>query len=400
MRLSARRDLAYSFAMRHRPLAIASALLLCLAVASACSDGGSSSGTSTTLDVETLSTPGPYAVGEAQLTLVDPSRPTQPIGTYAGAPDRTLPTRIWYPATSAGNGATPSADGPFPIIAWAHGFSSANFEGQFVGAHLASHGYVVVAPTFPLSNGGAPAGPSIADMTNQPGDLDFVMREIAGGAAGDAIAAAIDDTRRGIGGLSLGGGTVLIGAYHPTWRMENVSAAMALAPASCFFGEGLYGDGSLPMLIVTGDSDMLVLLEDGPGRAFRWADEPIQLLTLHGGNHVGFLGIEGNDGRNADAGIGCGAIGVGGSIAASGIGPLSTLLQEGVGPSAFDASSCLGSCIEEVPAAMPASRQLQITRAAALAHFDGELRGDRAKARWLASELAKQESDVSTALRR
>ena len=115
MRLSARRDLAYAGRMLRRPLSIASTLLLCLAVASACSDGGSS--TSTTLDVETLSAPGPYAVGEAQMTLVDTSRPTQAIGTYAGAPDRTLPTRIWYPATSAGNGATTSGDGPFPIIA-------------------------------------------------------------------------------------------------------------------------------------------------------------------------------------------------------------------------------------------------------------------------------------------
>jgi dienelactone hydrolase len=339
-------------------------------------------------------------VGEAQLTLVDPSRRTQANGSYPGAPERTLPTRIWYPATSAGNGATPSSDGPFPIIGWAHGFTSGNFEGQFVGAHLASHGYVVVGPSFPLSNGGAPGGPTIADMTNQPADLDFVMRQVAAGAAGDALAAAIDDTRRGIGGLSLGGGTVLIGAYHPTWRMENVSAAMALAPASCFFGSGLYHDGSLPMLIISGDADMLVSLAGGPGRAFQWADAPIELITLHGGNHVGFLGIEGKDGHNADAGIGCAAIGVGGSVAASGIGALSTLLQEGVGPSAFDASTCLDACTQEFPASMPAARQLQITRAAALAHFDAALRGDRAKARWLATELGTQIDDVTVSLRR
>lgn len=375
------------------------ALLLCLALVAGCSDGGGST-TGTTLDVETLSAPGPYAVGEAQLTLVDTSRPTQANGSYPGAPERTLPTRIWYPATSAGNGATPSSDGPFPIIAWAHGFTSGNFEGQFVGAHLASHGYVVVGPSFPLSNGGAPGGPTIADMTNQPGDLDFVMRQVAAGAAGDALAAAIDDTRRGIGGLSLGGGTVLIAAYHPTWRMENVSAAMALAPASCFFGSGLYGDGSLPMLIVSGDADMLVSLAGGPGRAFQWADAPIELITLHGGNHVGFLGIEGKDGHNADAGIGCAAIGAGGSIAASGIGTLATLLQEGVGASGFDGSTCLDACTTELTASMPATRQLQITRAAALAHFDAALRGDRDEARWLATELGKQIDDVTVSLRR
>ena len=398
MRLPVRAGLAYAGRMLSRRAAPASALLLCLALVAGCSDGGSGSGTSTPLDVETLSQPGPYAVGEAQLVLVDASRPTQANGSYAGAPDRTLPTRIWYPATSAGSGATPSGDGPFPIIAWGHGFTSSNFEGDFVGRHLASHGYVVVAPTFPLSNGGAPGGASISDMTNQPGDLDFVMRQVKGGAAGDALAAAIDDTRRGIAGLSLGGGTVLIGAYHPTWHMENVSAAMALAPASCFFGEGLYG-GSLPMLILSGDADMLVPLADGPERALRFADAPIELVTLHGGNHVGFIGIEGKDGRNADATVGCPVIGAGGSVAASGIGPLSTLLQEGVGPSGFDAATCLSSCIEELPTTMTAARQLQITRAAALAHFDAELRGDRAKGRWLARELGTQTDEVSVSRR-
>jgi len=382
--------------MRRLP-AISPALLLCLALAAGCSDSGGS-GSGLALDVETLAAPGPYPVGEAQLVLVDASRPTQAIGSYAGAPDRTLPTRVWYPATSAGSGATPSGDGPFPIVAWAHGFSSGNFEGEFVGRHLASHGYVVVGPTFPLSNGGAPGGPTIADMTNQPGDLDFVMQRVGAGAAGDELAAAIDDTRRGIAGLSLGGGTVLIGAYHPTWHIENVSAAMALAPASCFFGAGLYAR-SLPTLILAGDADMLVPLEGGPGQAFASASAPVRLVTLHGGNHVGFIGIDGSSGRNADATVGCPVIGAGGSTAAAGIGPLSTLLQEGVGPSAFDGSTCLEPCREELPASMTSARQVQLTRAAALAHFDAELRGDRAKARWLASGLATQADDVTSSAR-
>jgi hypothetical protein len=173
---------------------------------------------------------------------------------------------------------------------------------------------------------------------------------------------------------------------------------MALAPASCFFGSGLY-EGSVPMLIVTGDSDMLVPIDSGPTQAFDWAGAPIELIALHGGNHVGLLGIAGQNGHNADATIGCPVIGSGGSIAASGIGTLSTLLQEGVGPSAFDASTCLSSCREELPAAMPPERQLQLTRAAALAHFDAVLRGDRAAARWLAKDLATQASDLAVSVR-
>jgi len=372
-------------------------LFLACSAAAGCSDSANSGAT---LDLATLAAPGPYAVGESQLELVDTSRATAANGSFAGAPERTLPTRIWYPAETPGNGAAPSGDGPFPIIAWAHGYSSANFEGEFIGRHLASHGYVVVGPTFPLSNGGAPGGATIADMTNQPGDLDFVMDQVASGAGGDALALAIDTGKRGIAGLSLGGGTVLIGAYHPKWRIEDISAAVALAPASCFFGRDLYAR-SLPTLIVTGDADMLVRLDGGPRQAFENAPPPASLVTLAGGNHVGFIGIDVAGDANSDATVGCPVIGAGGSYAATGFATLSELLADGAGPGAVDGTSCtVGVCQEELPQTMSAERQLEITRAAALAHFESILRGDRAAARWLESDLADQGGDLAVAVRK
>jgi len=301
---------------RARALPPFPALPVLLLLAAACSDAPDAG---RTLDLATLAAPGPYAVAELELVLVDRTRPTQAVGSFAGAPERTLPTRVWYPASAPGSD-VPATDGPFPIVGWAHGYASANFEGQFVGRHLASHGYVVVAPTFPLSNGGAPGGPTIADMTSQPGDLDFVMDRVAAGAAGDALAAVVDATRRGIAGLSLGGGTVLIGAYHPRWRTEDVDAAVALAPASCFFGPDLYAR-SLPTLIVAGDADMLVRLHGGPVQAFETAPPPATLVTLTGGNHVGFIGIDTPGDANSDATVGCPVIGAGGGNAATGFAP-------------------------------------------------------------------------------
>jgi dienelactone hydrolase len=385
--------------MRSRPLLLLSSVVVLALVAAGCSDAPS--GSNAPLDLATLAAPGPYAVGEATLQLVDTSRPTAANGSYPGAPDRTLPTRVLYPAEADGAGAPPSGDGPFPIIGWAHGYSSANFEIEFVGRHLASHGYVVVAPTFPLSNGGAPGGPTIADMTNQPGDVDFVMRQVQDGAAGAALAAAVDSGRRGIAGLSLGGGTVLIAAYHPKWRIEDIAAAVALAPASCFFGADLYAR-SLPTVILSGDADMLVRTASGPLQAFQDAPAPSTLVTLSGGNHVGFIGIDAPPGSaNADATVGCPVIGAGGSLAASGFATLSQLLEEGAGPGAVDGSTCtVGVCDEVLPQTMTAERQLEITRAVALAHFDAVLRGDRAAGRWLERDLATQASDVSVAIRR
>ncbi len=42
-----------------------------------------------------------YAVGTRALTFVDASRATSPNGSFAGAPSRTLPTQVWYPAEGA-----------------------------------------------------------------------------------------------------------------------------------------------------------------------------------------------------------------------------------------------------------------------------------------------------------
>ena len=50
--------------------------------------------------IEQRSSPadGPLAVGRMTETFVDTTRATMPNGTYAGAPARTLPTLILYPA--------------------------------------------------------------------------------------------------------------------------------------------------------------------------------------------------------------------------------------------------------------------------------------------------------------
>jgi dienelactone hydrolase len=378
---------------RRLPLAL---VLLALAAAG-CSDAPSAS---PPLDLATLAAPGPYAVGERQLELVDTSRTTEANGSYAGAAERRLPTRVWYPATAPAAGAAPAADGPYPLVGYAHGYSSSNGEGAVVGGHLASHGYVVVAPTFPLSNGAAPGGPTIGDMTSQPGDLDFAMDAVASGVLGADLAASVDGGTRAIAGLSLGGGTVLIAAYHPRWRLPDVAAAVALAPFSCVFGSDFFS-ASVPMLMLAGDADMLVRLDSGPRRSFERAVPPVTLATLSGGNHVGFLGIDVPGPTNADAAVGCPVIGAGGGNAAGGFAALASKLEEGAGPGAVHAAGCTeGVCQEELPQTMSAERQVEITRAAALAHFEAVLRGRRDAQRWLEEQLAETNSDLTIDVRR
>jgi len=46
--------------------------------------------------------PGPFSVGEIELTWIDDSRPTASNGDYPGSTQRTFPVTMWYPQDAPG----------------------------------------------------------------------------------------------------------------------------------------------------------------------------------------------------------------------------------------------------------------------------------------------------------
>lgn len=108
---------------------------------------------------------GPFNVTEMPLTLVDESRDTRAYGDYPGAPQRVLKGRIWRP----------DRKDPSPLILYSHGFMSSHAEAEYLGEFLATHGYVTAAVDYPLTSGGAPDGPLVTDVINQPEDASFVI---------------------------------------------------------------------------------------------------------------------------------------------------------------------------------------------------------------------------------
>ena len=80
----------------------------------------------------------PYAVGSRTYTFVDPTRPTSAHGTYPGAPTRTLPTLLLYPAAGdpagpiVANAAPVRRRGGFPLIVFSHGFGASGPAYQFL----------------------------------------------------------------------------------------------------------------------------------------------------------------------------------------------------------------------------------------------------------------------------
>ena len=91
----------------------------------------------------------------------------------------------------------PEGVGPFPVVAFTHGFQLAPADYVSYGEHLASWGYLALLPQFP---GGLFGGPTHVDLGNYLSALlDWVEGDevVLGGKA--------DATRIGLAGHSMGG---------------------------------------------------------------------------------------------------------------------------------------------------------------------------------------------------
>ena len=341
--------------------------------------------------------PGPYGVGQTSVTLVDTSRPTMPNGSFPGAPDRTLPTAVWYPTAPDGGGpdAPLATDGrPFPLVIFAHALGSYDTQSTFLTTHLASHGYVVAAPTFPLMSLGAPGGSTIADVPAQAGDVTFVIDSFLGFASTpqNRFAGGVDAERIGLTGHSGGALTTLVTTYDTRLREPRIKAAVPFAPPACFLQAGYFDAARVPLLIVQGDRDLLVDPAGDAGAAYARARPPKVLLLVHGGTHLGFA--------DAGATLGDGAVcalfpdrtnldtEIAALLGALG-GPADHVGSDGC-PSAF----CVGD-----GAHVGGQRQQQIGKEAALAFFEEVLRKD-AKARRYLATLAAHNPDLTLSVTR
>ena len=222
---------------------------------------------------------GPHEVGRVELHWVDRSRPTPANGDFPGAPGRAFDVSLWYPERLRG---------PHPLAVYSHGFVSSRKGGTYLASHLASHGYLVVAADFPLTRAGAPGGPNAADVVHQPPDVSFLIDRVLGLAGSEKpFEGWVDEVRVGAFGLSLGGVTTTLVAFHPEWRDPRVAAAISIAGVGDVFGRHFFDHAALPFLMIAGTADGIVDFEQNalpiPDRIPEGG-----LVVLEGGTHVGF----------------------------------------------------------------------------------------------------------------
>jgi predicted dienelactone hydrolase len=234
--------------------------------------------------------PGPFAVGITERSFVRTSATT-------GAP-RSINMLVWYPAQPRGPADSASrfggavdavparATAPYPVLLFSHGSGGAPSQSSFLTAHLASHGFVVLAPTHPgntvqdcqmacLPLNTAAREAFLDSAANRPADITATLDHglvLAGGGDG-LLADMLSQDRVGVVGHSFGGWTAL----QMLARDPRFKAAAPMAPG--VFAELLaVAEGvTAPTLVLAGDLDRLTRIAD---------EQELSLsLTTGGGEH-------------------------------------------------------------------------------------------------------------------
>ena len=285
---------------------------------------------------------------------------------YPAAPDLAAPEERDAPLERAG--------APYPLIIFAHGYSSFRRQSASYAQHLASHGYVVAAPDFPQSHIGTPGGARIWAVLDQPGDVSFVIDELLmrDGEPGWPLAGAIDAERVGMTGHSLGGLTTLLTAFGAD-RDARVRAVLPISPVGCLLPASLTSPSPLPVMVVGGSREQIV----DPASimaAYRAAPAPKYYVEIIGADHVRFADIDTTDDQLGDI------------VAETARGDLAVDAISVAREVGADAASCLKRT-ESWDELVSGERQRELLRTVATPFFNAYLRADAGALQFLRQSL-------------
>lgn len=224
---------------------------------------------------------GDLSVSIEELTLVDELREVaDPIVEGQTLP-RSIDLRIWYPKQPS--------EKAMPLVLYSHGMMGNYDEGAHYAEHFVSHGYIFVAPNFPLTNFSNGQKADAVDVVNQPADISFILDEILrrNNDPQDALYQRIDNDKIIAMGLSLGGMTTHMLGYDPVRMDKRVDALVAIAAPSVMFTQKYLSTRELPYLAIASPQDVFI---DYPTNALPLLQKinRAALVTIDGGSHTGF----------------------------------------------------------------------------------------------------------------
>ncbi|MFZ5475309.1 MAG: alpha/beta hydrolase family protein [Myxococcota bacterium] len=258
---------------------------------------------------------------------------------FAGPGDATQPVQVWFPASEAGDDPYAYGDGLLegtaredavpdcaearPVLVFSHGNGAMGWQSIFLTEHLATHGWVVVAPDHvgnTIWDSGAPLG----DMAlRRPLDVAAAFDWLAETDADGLLAGCVDpDAGYAVAGHSFGGYTTVAVAgatldagasaawcaEHDDWLCEEFAdamtaagetavslgdprawAAVPMAPAGHEVLVGGLADVAIPMLVLGGSLDTMTPVATQAGAIYGGlAVAPRALGTVDGAGHFAF----------------------------------------------------------------------------------------------------------------
>lgn len=184
---------------------------------------------------------------------------------------RSFPARLSYPTRG----------GPYPALAFGHGYTArASWYASTLDA-LARTGIVVIAPD---SETGTKADQSrFADDLNR--SLAWLASQSRATRGAVVPHGKVAGSRTAVAGHSMGGGVALIAATR-SLTVDTVAtiAAFEPSPPAATAARGL----RVASLFVVGSDDRIVPAADTAKR-FRRAPSPSLLASIRGGSHCGFM---------------------------------------------------------------------------------------------------------------
>jgi dienelactone hydrolase len=237
-----------------------------------------------------------FPVGSVTAVQIDTSRKTKAWDAVAELPQRTLPVTVYFPAVGTPGQVIPNAPaakdkGPFPLLVFSmgHGTTGATYEAAL--KVIASAGYIVVAPIFPLNTDQTPLGIAVADINEQTRDISFLLDRYIAEATGPGspLSGMIDPDRLGAFGHSVGAITTIGVGFN------NCCADKRLKAVAIWAGQHLPLDNDdastvspvakdRPLLVLQGNSDVEVPYANARS-FFTRASAPKYFVTLPGGDH-------------------------------------------------------------------------------------------------------------------
>jgi dienelactone hydrolase len=214
-------------------------------------------------------------VGNRTVTFIDSLRS-----------NRNISSLVYYPATAEGSG-TPVLTGfRYPLISFGHGFTLNPSLYVALYRHLASWGYIVIAPS--TETGFSPS------HTNFAKDLVFVLKDMKrkGITAGDIFFNVVDSNYTGVFGHSMGGGcSFLAGSLDTGIKAISSLAAANTNPSSIAAISSIKN----PVQLLSGQRDSIASYWSHQLPHYNNAFPFKHIMNIKGGNHSQFHLIAGLD---------------------------------------------------------------------------------------------------------